>query len=81
MNNNPQYDAPITTQMLKDLGFHQLEASSFSNGSFDLILSDSGDAILYAHENTRSVNYISDGCTLQSFVNYTIIASVGVNGQ
>ncbi|MCW3120896.1 MAG: hypothetical protein JWQ38_388 [Flavipsychrobacter sp.] len=73
-----QHNTQITTQALKDFGFSQLEPNSFSNGRFDLILSDSGVAILYL-QGQRSTNCIEDIHILKSILNYNIISSVGVS--
>ena len=81
MNSPHEFDTHITTEALKELGFRQIEPSSFSNGNFDLILSDAGDAILYAHSKARSISYIGNVHVLQSFVNYTIITSIGISHQ
>lgn len=81
MNRSQEFDAHITSEALRELGFRQIETSSFSNGSFDLILSDAGDAILYAHTKARSISYIGNMHVLQSFVNYTIITSISMSRQ
>ncbi len=81
MSRSQEFDAHITSEALRELGFRQIETSSFSNGSFDLILSDAGDAILYAHTKARSISYVGNMHVLQSFVNYTIITSIGMSRQ
>jgi hypothetical protein len=81
MNSSQEFDTHITSEALRELGFLQIETSSFSNGNFDLILSEAGDAILYAHTKARSISYIDNMNVLQSFVNYTIITSIGISRQ
>ena len=78
MDSQQQSDSQITKRALREAGFYQIEKDSFTNGIFDLILSDEGVAVLFVQDDTKSISCIVDLDMLKSYVNYHIISSVGV---